>query len=423
MVALSPRSEAVNGALARVTASSAFQPSKRAREFLQYVVQRALTGELGDLKERSIGYAVFGRAPDYDTGADAVVRVTANDVRKRLMRYYQEAEADDGVRFELPAGSYVPEIRLVEICSIESAAIPPVAPVLARTSAWRAAAIAGWAATLLMALVWSGSTLASHWSAPQHATRRVPWPAMFDGARTPMLVMADSSMGILRDLKMFPVSLEQYAYRRFLEPPSGLSARLSDSWRLLAEKRLTSIADARIAAEFAKLGASAGRSVAIRPARDLQLNDFGRGDNIMLLGSAASNPWVELFQDQLDFQIRLDSERPHQEVQIRHPRPQEPSGVLSSVSTGNTGESYASLAFVKGLGGSGHVLIAQGTSMEGTDVAGELAFNPDDLGGILARCGVSVANPGKHFEVLLRVSATAGSARAHQLLAVHCQHD
>jgi hypothetical protein len=105
--------------------------------------------------------------------------------------------------------------------------------------------------------------------------------------------------------------------------------------------------------------------------------------------SAASNPWVELFQDQLDFQIQLDEARPHQAVRIRNRRPGEPAGPLASISTGNTGESFASLALVNGLGGKGNVLMAQGTSMEGTDLAGELAFNPDDLDRALHGCNTA----------------------------------
>jgi hypothetical protein len=48
VVALWQRAPALRAALDRVTASVAFQPSRRSQEFLRYVVDR----ELGDLKER-----------------------------------------------------------------------------------------------------------------------------------------------------------------------------------------------------------------------------------------------------------------------------------------------------------------------------------------------------------------------------------
>ena len=55
------------------------------------MVQRALSGELETLSERMIGVELFGRPADYDTSNDAVVRVRAAEVRKRLAQYYKEA--------------------------------------------------------------------------------------------------------------------------------------------------------------------------------------------------------------------------------------------------------------------------------------------------------------------------------------------
>src|ERR1700693_341197 len=64
--------------------SPSFSSSKRSGQFLQYVVEKAISQEIEALKERTIGVEVFRRQPNYDTGEDAVVRVTANDVRRRL---------------------------------------------------------------------------------------------------------------------------------------------------------------------------------------------------------------------------------------------------------------------------------------------------------------------------------------------------
>lgn len=89
--------------------SSAFKGSRRSQQFLQHIVAMALAGQTDELKERSLGVALFGRVPTYDTGEDAVVRVTASDVRKRLHQFYAESESP--IRIELLAGSYTPEFR------------------------------------------------------------------------------------------------------------------------------------------------------------------------------------------------------------------------------------------------------------------------------------------------------------------------
>src|SRR5215467_1019268 len=101
----------VRSALKSVIASDAFAGSKRCQEFLRLVVEHTLAAEDEDLHERTIGVEMFGRPVDYDTSNDAVVRVRATEVRKRLGQYYREAKVQPVVRIELPPGSYVPEFH------------------------------------------------------------------------------------------------------------------------------------------------------------------------------------------------------------------------------------------------------------------------------------------------------------------------
>ncbi len=99
----------VHAQLQRLLASHAFRNSQRYPALLRYVVEQTLTGLSDQLKERTIGVAVFHRAPDYDSNADPVVRVTAGEVRRRLAQYYQEHP--DELRIDLPPGSYVPHFH------------------------------------------------------------------------------------------------------------------------------------------------------------------------------------------------------------------------------------------------------------------------------------------------------------------------
>src|SRR5580700_1256455 len=97
--------------LKEMMASRAFAGSKRAQDFLQLIVEHALAGRFDSLRERMIGAEMFGRPIDYDTANDAVVRVKATEVRKKLAQYYQESEKKTLVRIELPSGSYVPKFH------------------------------------------------------------------------------------------------------------------------------------------------------------------------------------------------------------------------------------------------------------------------------------------------------------------------
>jgi TolB-like protein/Tfp pilus assembly protein PilF len=114
-----------------VFASKAFAGSKRAQDFLELIVEHALAGRLDSLRERMIGAEMFGRSIDYDTANDAVVRVKATEVRRKLAQYYQESTTASLVRIELPSGSYVPKFHwksLPDLQTTPQAGDDPPAP-------------------------------------------------------------------------------------------------------------------------------------------------------------------------------------------------------------------------------------------------------------------------------------------------------
>lgn len=103
------RAAQVRQHLEDVLASHAFAGSKRTQDFLRLIVGHALHSETDLLRERMIGAEMFGRPVGYDTGNDSIVRVRANEVRKKLHQYYSELiGGGPAVKIELPSGSYVP---------------------------------------------------------------------------------------------------------------------------------------------------------------------------------------------------------------------------------------------------------------------------------------------------------------------------
>jgi hypothetical protein len=102
---------AVRNELKAVISSDDFSGSKRCQDFLRLIVECRLAGDLDSLRERMIGAKMFGRNVDYDTSNDAVVRVRATEVRKRLAHYYSKVPGTPAVRIELRPGTYVPEFR------------------------------------------------------------------------------------------------------------------------------------------------------------------------------------------------------------------------------------------------------------------------------------------------------------------------
>jgi hypothetical protein len=110
------RQQEVREELNRLLESPTFRTSKRCREFLQYIVDKTVSGPNGSLKERSIGIDLFGLPQDFDTSQHTIVRVTATETRKKLAQYYHHAEANprQSVRIDLPPGSYNAEFTWIE---------------------------------------------------------------------------------------------------------------------------------------------------------------------------------------------------------------------------------------------------------------------------------------------------------------------
>lgn len=110
-----PRTEddrnAVRSELKRILADKLFRNSSRYPLLLQYVVEETLAGRDAYLKERTLGVAVFSRAPDYDTNQDTIVRLTAGEIRKRIAQFYHQSEEATPVQIDLRPGSYVPVFR------------------------------------------------------------------------------------------------------------------------------------------------------------------------------------------------------------------------------------------------------------------------------------------------------------------------
>lgn len=93
-----------------------------------FSVSRTLDGAAEHLKERTIGVEVFGRAPDYDTATDHVVRSSAGEVRKRLAQYYMESGRSREIRIDVHPGSYIPRFIAAQLAPQETDAID-IAPV------------------------------------------------------------------------------------------------------------------------------------------------------------------------------------------------------------------------------------------------------------------------------------------------------
>jgi adenylate cyclase len=156
--ALKPSATDVRAELERILASRCFQQAGRASHFLRFVVEQTLAGGSQRLKGYTIGVEVFGRPPDFDAQSDALVRVEAGRLRRRLVEYYASEGAGDPVRIDLPRGSYAIEYSFLEPVPAAAPAAPAQSPAVGSTAVaapWRPIA-----AVLAVLLVVAGGVIA-----------------------------------------------------------------------------------------------------------------------------------------------------------------------------------------------------------------------------------------------------------------------
>jgi hypothetical protein len=390
----------------------AFKGSPRSQAFLIHVVEKALHGDSEDLRERSIGIALFERPAAYDTADDAIVRVTASDVRKRLLQHYGTIGAGSKIRIGLPPGSYVPEFSF----SVPSALSPRESPVTLaplgvaeRPAAnvrfgWRKAALIG-----LLVLVLAG---ASWWT----VGRRLVWSASkenliqaaFQG--TPSLtqvVVADDALVLIQVLLDHRFTLLEYENLTYLRAPDFVREKdLQRFWGSLSSRQITNAGDLQNANRIVADLRARNWDVTIRLSRQMHARAFRNG-NFVILGSSFSNPWAALFPVE-------DSNFPYEElprpgmpevILNRHPLQGEPAKFEVHTDT-KTGEkiTYARVYLVENLARSGRVLLVAGQSMSATEMAGEVLLRDDFTAKVRKMLAIPASGRLPDLEMVLQVS-------------------
>lgn len=419
-VGLPPEPEAglasVRGHLRELLESSAFKGSRRGQQFLQYVVDRTLDGQLDDLKERSLGVALFGRAPDYDTGEDAIVRVTASDVRKRLHQYY--SENGSAIRIELPPGSYAPEFRVVP----SSEAEPPMPPDFSTADTGTAPRRLNWplAGALVAVLAVSGALLYRGYLASDRLSplNVLPWSVLLRDGRQVQLVLADPDVPAMEALIGSRISLSDYANRRYISNPDSFGPDMQRAFTLLRGVNVAAV-DVGIALDVSRLAGANSARLKTHTARSLQMGSLKTDDHFILLGSPHSNPWGELFKDYLDFEFVRDSASNLEMIRNKNAQSGERAAYLPTAGGWGTGHAFAIIALISNPGQSGKVLLLAGTNAEGTEAAGRFAVNPAEMARALQAHAIDPGGEPCDFEILLQVRTMAGSPSKVEVVSCH----
>ena len=426
--------------LNEIIASPAFKGSPRSAQFLEYILWQSAAGKITDLKERTIGVELFGRSPAYDTGEDAIVRVTASDVRKRLAQHYSGVGHASEFRISLPPGGYVPELIRIPRTATEDLAHqaplaedpveipdPPPAPLPAPEYApfgWKYLVLPVLGIIALM--VGIGLSIANYpvrnitsWK-QLSGSSAAPWARLFDGSRRVLIVASDPNIEEIQRISHSSLSLSDYANQSYLPPgTSNLSpSEISFMKEILRGNKISAF-DGSIIANLASLMTPGQNRLLVKAARNFRVKDLQTDDNFVFLGSPRSNPWTSIFDPVLDFQFAFDAQAQREFIRDVHPASGEKSEYIPTTSGFDTGESFAIISVFHNPGYGGRVLILAGASGEGTEAAGNLMADPTRWAAILQSCRLTQDASRQSLQILLHLGTMAGSSSTVNVVACH----
>ncbi len=409
----------------RVVNSEVFRRSGALRAFLLYITEQEILGRSDRLKEQTIGVEVLGRKPDYAPNEDNIVRVRAHELRGRLERYFASEGVNESIVIRMPPGAYAPEFGPRTVAPAEPALTLTSAESAPGASNEKPASRGRWATVtvLLAAILLAGiagsigltryvlKSKSTPASMPLNGAIHDFWGQFFDNPNEELkIVYADTNFALWQDLNNKSLNLGDYLNRKYL---NAETERVPE----VGEWRITSPADVEGSAQLAVLAAKFGGQVNLRFARDANTEFLHRG-NIVLIGSHRSNPWVELYEPSLNFQLGRD---PHSGAPLfrnRSPQPGEPQ--LFAVPTMFDMQrtlTYGVVALLRGCDSRGLIVLVEGINMQATQAAGAMVTDPQLLGALLKRIGHRAGTKVTPFEALFQITSLPGGYNNPKVIA------
>lgn len=410
--------------LTRIANTPHLNRSVRLTELLTYLVERSI-GEVAEgLREQEIGTNVFGRDPNYDTGQDNIVRVQVSQLRKKLESYFSQEGSKEPVVIEIPRGGYLP------IFLERNAPLPsPTEPDLAAPARGESALL-----TLLLlatTLFFVGLSIWL-WNRPSPLapteTRQLEregirttaiaalWEVLLNKGQQTDLVLADSTLTILQDHGGNPLSLDEVLQRKFADAlPPNLTEDERTRTLAIVDRRYTSLSDVELVGKVLQLRQPGQPVPILTIARDYQMRAF-KTNNVILLGSKRSNPWVELLEPSMNFRFHYPNGQRDPIILNTNPRPGEEKTYLSTFQDAR----FSVVALLPTPSRTGAVLILQGDNAISTEAAGEFICSEEHLGSFFTQIGYPYQSPDRPappwFEVLLQTEQLQGATRSFRIV-------
>ena len=367
---------------------------------------------------------LFHKPAGYSPLEDSSVRVHVRQLRLKLHEYFDGVGRDEALVIEIPKGAYAPVFRTARPGAVVAAPVQ-IERIEPRSHSALPWTLCGMLAVLCAAILWLNHSDRS----ASVAGANPPWPVsqIFDARHKTVIVVADGNYGMLRILTGQRGSLEQYLNRDFRQKSGALKfgaagSRFAD---YISDSTLTSFADVANAVSLVKVAGPLQKQVSVRSAKDLKIRDLDH-ENYVFVGSPASNPWVSLFQDKLNFREGEEAVGKSVKAFVNTAAlPGEQARYEGLRWTGGEGADYATIDLVPNLTHDGSVLILQGLQQEGTEAAGRFLADPENCRQLQRSLGIPASDTIPEniwFEALIRSRSVSGSPNSTTLVAVRRIH-
>jgi hypothetical protein len=413
----------------RVVSSAPFSRSPAMRAFLLFITEHALANSYERIKEQNIGWEVLGRRRDYDPAEDNIVRVRAHELRQRLEKYFATDGAHEPYVITIPKGMYKPEFhpraRTAEIPTVESKTSETVTATILKTSPTRRPWLAISLAVNLVLLVTSllvfyQTRNVNQANVPQSVSLRDFWGQIFSAPDGGLRVVpADTGFALWQDLSGHNLNLGDYLSRRFL----SLS---DDQLREVAMRRSTSPADVVVTTRLAVIARAFNSRYNVQYARDIDARSFHDG-NVAIIGSHRSNPWMEVFEPELNFVLDRDPSTGAPSFRNRAPHSGEAQRYSIPTTLDIQGgeqqefESYGVIALLRPCNGSHFAVLLEGLNMQATEAAGEIVTDTQTLDSLLRHVGHTPGASVEPFEALIQIKSLPGGYADPKVIAYRKQ--
>ncbi len=420
--------EEISQELERVLNSKYFAHAPMKQKFLRLICEFHLNGRGPELNEYLIGREVFDRDDSYNPATDPIVRVGAHGVREKLALYYQKDGADNGMRIEIPVGSYEPVFTNTIHQKIINDAVPAISesekPVSASSALADERAVSAkinqrlvmWIVCGFLAATVAGLLVVNRdlkkraemnsFNLPKTigSLGQVWQPFLKDNEPTLLILSnpvvhrpvnaADPDAATNNAITLTPEQagvLTNAAGNR-LPVKTGRPLQLIPAFNMF-----TGIGEAIGAYRLANLLQAAGEGTVLKQSRSIAPEDL-KSHDVILLGSVYANQWSKTLSVKENFVYTNRSL-----IENLDPRAGEEREYKSSFNqqTGSLVEDYALITVTPGFSGEKTVMVLAGIYSEGTEAAADYVTDANHLNELNQR--LSQAGSPRHYQALLKV--------------------